>query len=234
MTAFTTRIVLRAGLLLLPMVLVACATGDSHQCFSANLSRCTVVANASTGSTTGSTNNHTTASASAGILLPTGPTTVALHAGTKVSCGVGGAIPFYTTSIKSKNAVEASVSSTTLSLGSVAAGTSPAMVVDSLGQAVNIAPALSVAPQTMATGSCIATAPFIFSIGVTPYAVFTGDNFSAPVSSLLTLKTLLMLWHEPIDVDHERWNIAKTLCQNRREPNCRALLAQARTQRLKS
>ena len=39
--------------------------------------------------------------------------------------------------------------------------------------------------------------------------------------------------HEEIDVDNGGWNITKSPCQSRKEPNCKKLQAKARTQRPK-
>ncbi|MDO8718339.1 MAG: hypothetical protein Q7K20_05065 [Polaromonas sp.] len=133
----------------------------------------------------------------AGSLFTTAPTAVTLNAGTAVTYGVGGGTPPYTATSGNTNVGKASMSGTTLSLSSVAAGTSPVVVVDAVGKTVNIkltvlaqgqtgAP-LSLTPGALTIGDCTTNIPFVFTGGVAPYTVFTSDNFSVPVSSALPL-----------------------------------------------
>jgi len=194
MNAKMAGILFRAGFLLSPLALVACGGGDSNECFSPDPARCTVAANTST---TGSANNNTNTNTNAGTLFTTAPTAITLNAGSGVSYGIGGGTPPYTANSGNTNVGKASVSGTTLSLNSIAAGTSPIVVVDSVGKTVNIAltvvaqgqegKTLSVAPGAITVGNCTTNVPFIFSGGTGPYTVFSSDNFSVPVSSPLAL-----------------------------------------------
>lgn len=195
MNAQAARLFLRAGFLLSPIALVACGGGDSTECFSLDRTRCTV--SASTGLNAGSANNNTTTNTNAGTLFTTAPTAVTLNAGSGVTYGIGGGTPPYTATSSNTNVGTTTVSGTTLSINGVAAGTSPIVVVDSLGKTVNIAltvvaqgqegKSLSVAPGAITVGNCTTNIPFIFSGGTGPYTVFSSDNFGVPVSSPLAL-----------------------------------------------
>jgi len=189
-----TGIALRALTLISPLALVACGGGDGPAvCSNPNPAVCAAVGSAPASST----NNTTIDNMNAGSLFTTAPTAVTLNAGTVVTYGVGGGKPPYTATSGNTNVGKASMSGTTLSLSSVAAGTSPVVVVDSVGKTVNIAltvlaqgqagTALSVAPGALTIGDCTTNVPFIFSGGVPPYTVFSSDNFRVPVSSPLKL-----------------------------------------------
>ena len=179
----------------LPLALVACGGGDGPAvCSNPNPAVCAAVGGAPPAS---ATNNFTTTNTNAGSLFTTAPTEVTLNAGTGVTYGVGGGTPPYTATSGNANVGKASMSGTTLSLSSVAAGASPVVVVDSVGKTVNIAltvlaqgqagTALSVAPGALTIGDCTTNVPFIFTGGVPPYTVFSSDNFHVPVSSPLVL-----------------------------------------------
>ena len=51
---------------------------------------------------------------------------------------------------------------------------------------------------------------------------------------MTALKRRLVSHHELCDVDNGGWNITKSRCQSRKEPNCRPSQAKARMQRPKS
>jgi hypothetical protein len=198
MNAQAARIFLRAGILMSPLALVACGGGDGPSaCTSPNPAVCAAVGSAPASSTV----NPIVENANAASLFTTAPTAVTLNAGTAVTYGVGGGTPPYTATSGNTNVGKASMSGTTLSLSSVAAGTSPVVVVDAVGKTVNIAltvlaqgqagAALSVAPGALTIGNCTTNVPFIFSGGIPPYTIFTSDNFGVPVSSPLMLDGVL-------------------------------------------
>lgn len=185
-------IALRALTLISPLAFVACGGGNGPAvCSNPNPAVCAAVGSAPASSTNNATNTNT----NAGSLFTTAPTAVTLNAGTGVTYGVGGGTPPYTASSGNTNVGKASMSGTTLSLSSVAAGKSPIVVVDSLGKTVNIeltvvaqgqeGKALSVSPGAITVGNCTTNVPFIFSGGIGPYTVFSSDNFGVPVSSPL-------------------------------------------------
>lgn len=192
MNAQTARIFLRAGILMSPLALVACGGGDGPAvCTSPNPAVCAAVGSAPASSTV----NPIVENANAASLFTTAPTAVTLNAGTAVTYGVGGGTPPYTATSGNTNVGKASMSGTTLSISSVAAGTSPVALVDAVGKTVNIAltvlaqgqagAPLSLTPGALTIGDCTTNIPFVFTGGVAPYTVFTSDNFSVPVSSAL-------------------------------------------------
>lgn len=186
MNATTPRFVLQAGILMAPLVLVACGGGDSAVCNNPNPAVCAKVGSAAVDSPP-----------AAVTLFTTAPTAVTLTAGTGVTYGVGGGTPPYTATSGNPNVGKASMSGTILSISSIAPGTAPIAVVDSLGKTVNIAltvlaqgqagAPLSISPAALTVGDCTTNIPFVFMGGVAPYTVFTSDNFSVPVSSALAL-----------------------------------------------
>ncbi|WP_169170273.1 hypothetical protein [Acidovorax sp. SRB_24] len=193
-------IALRAVALISPIALVACGGGDGPSaCNNPNPAVCAAVGGAPSGST--GNNNNTNTNTNAGTLFTTAPTDITLNAGTSVTYGVGGGNPPYTATSGNANVGTASMSGTTLSLNSIAAGKSPVVVVDSRGKIINInltvaaqgqaGKALSVAPVAITVGNCTTNIPFIFSGGVEPYTIFSSDNFNVPVSSPLLLDSSL-------------------------------------------
>lgn len=189
MNAQTARIFLQAGILISPLALVACGGGDGPAvCSNPNPAVCAVV---------GSASRSTTSPPSSVALFTTAPTQVTLNAGTSVTYGAGGGSPPYTATSGNANVVTAGMSGNTLSLTSVAEGSTDVAVVDSLGKTVNIVlkalakgepgKAISISPAQISVGSCTTNIPFIFTGGDKPYTVFSTDNFNVPVSAALEL-----------------------------------------------
>ena len=124
MNAQAARLFLRTGFLLSPIVLVSCGGGDSTECFSPDRTRCTAPT--------------PVINPSIGTLFTTAPAAVTLNAGSSVSYSIGGGTPPYAATSGNTNVSKASVSGSTFSLSSIAAGTTSIVVVDSLGKTVNI------------------------------------------------------------------------------------------------
>lgn len=188
----------RLGALVLPLGLVACGGGggdSTSSCTSTIPGFCSSLGASNTGAA--ATSNNTNTNTNAGTLFSTAPSAITLNAGSSTTYTVGGGTPPYTATSGNTNVGKASISGTTLSLSGISAGTSPIVVVDSVGKAVNIAltvlaqgqagTPLSVTPGALTVGDCTTNIPFIFSGGVAPYTVFTSDNFAVPVSSPLPI-----------------------------------------------
>lgn len=186
MNATTPRFVLKSGILMVPLALVACGGGGSAVCNNPNPAVCAAVGSAPVSNPP-----------AAITLFTTAPTAVTLTAGTGITYGVGGGTPPYTATSGNPNVGKASISGTALSISSIAPGTAPIAVVDSLGKAINMAltvlaqgqagAPLSISPAALTVGVCTTNIPFVFMGGVAPYTVFTSDNFLVPVSSALPL-----------------------------------------------
>ena len=186
----TTWVIVRAGMLMAPLSMAACGGGGPPpNCSGINASICANVQPSST-------NTATAVNANAVLLFSTAPSAVTLNAGATATYTVGGGTQPYTTTSGNTNVGTVTMSGTTLSLTGVASGTSPIVVVDAVGKAINIAltvlaqgqqgTALSIAPGAITTGDCTTNIPFFFNGGVAPYRLFTSNNFQVPISSALS------------------------------------------------
>lgn len=130
-------------------------------------------------------------------LYTTAPSSITLKTGVDATYTVAGGLPPYTATSGNVGVATALMSGSMLTIGSLAAGSAPIVIVDSAGKTIEITATvlaqgnagqpLSLAPGALTIGDCTTNIPFVFSGGIAPYTVFTSDNFSVPVSSALPL-----------------------------------------------
>lgn len=175
------------------LTLTACGGGGSGdsiaptECSQQNISAC---GGSGTG-TTGTSGSGTTTAAVA--LFTTAPSDITMTSAGSTTYTVGGGGAPYTATSGNTGVATTSLAGATLTINSIAAGTAPIAVVNSVGKSVTINVTVlakgqtgippSIFPASINAGDCTTNIPFIFTGGTAPFTTFTSDNFGVPVST---------------------------------------------------